>query len=259
MLEKAQKKLITSLSQKKYRDRHGLFVAEGPKLVHDLLTSGMTPEILVSVHNESFFQELKDPKAVYRVDEAELKKLSFLKTPQGILGVFKKPEKKFHFGDHANDLTLCLDGIQDPGNMGTILRLADWFGIPFIVCSPDSADVFNPKVVQASMGALARVSVHYTALAQFCADSSNQFHLPVFGTFMEGENIFSTHLPDQGLIIMGNEGQGIRPETEETVTTRLSIPSYGTGHTGMESLNAGVATAIVCAEFRRQNAFSARS
>ncbi|MFW6043369.1 MAG: TrmH family RNA methyltransferase [Marinilabiliaceae bacterium] len=257
MLEKAQKKLITSLSQKKYRDKQGLFVAEGPKLVDDLLTSGMTPEILVSVHDDHFYPNLTDTSVFYPVDETEFKKISFLKTPQGVLGVFRKPSQTFHFGDHANDLTLCLDGIQDPGNMGTILRLADWFGIPFIVCSTDCADVFNPKVVQASMGALARVDVHYTPLAEFCTASSDQLHLPVFGTFMEGEDIFSTHLPDRGLIIMGNEGQGIRPETEETVTTRLSIPSFGTAHTGMESLNVAVATAIVCAEFRRQNAFTA--
>ncbi|MGM0377419.1 MAG: TrmH family RNA methyltransferase, partial [Bacteroidota bacterium] len=253
MLEKAQKKLITSLSQKKYRDKHGLFVAEGPKLVHDLLTSGMTPEILVSGHDNSFFPHLTDTTVLHTVDEAELKKLSFLKTPQGVLAVFKKPAQTFHFGDHANDLTLCLDGIQNPGNMGTILRLADWFGIPWIVCSPDSADVFNPKVVQASMGSLSRVAVHYTRLTEFCHDSSTQLQLPVFGTFMEGENIFSTQLPDKGLIIMGNEGQGIRPETEETVTSRLSIPDFGSASTGMESLNVAVATAIVCAEFRRQN------
>ncbi len=257
MLEKAQKKLITSLSQKKYRDKYGLFVAEGPKLIHDLLTSGMTPEILVSTHNNNIFPSLKDNTVHHTIGEAELKKISFLKTPQGVLGVFRKPAQTFRFGDHANDLTLCLDGIQDPGNMGTILRLADWFGIPFIVCSPDSADVFNPKVVQSSMGALARVTVYYIPLAKFCRDSSIHLHLPVFGTFMEGENIFSTSLPDKGLIIMGNEGKGIRMETEEAVTTRLGIPAFGAAHSGMESLNVAVATAIVCAEFRRQNAFSA--
>jgi len=255
MLEKAQKKMITSLSQKKYRDRHGLFIAEGPKLIHDLLATGIEPEILVYVYDDSFLPHHKHTNVLYKIEEAELNKISLLRTPQGVLGVFKKPEQTFRFGEHTNDLILCLDGIQDPGNLGTILRLAEWFGIPRIVCSPDCADVFNPKVVQASMGALARIKVHYAHLAKFCHDSSSLFQLPVFGTFMDGDNIFSTPLPDKGLIIMGNEGQGIRPETEKNVTTRLSIPEFGPHPSGLESLNVAVATAIVCAEFRRQNTY----
>ena len=255
MLGKNQIKLITSLTQKKYRDKHGLFIAEGPKLIQDLLSSGIRPHQLLTTHDKEFALQEAGITQFQTIEETEMKKISLLKTPQGMLGVFKKPGQNFRFGDHRNDLTLCLDGIQDPGNMGTILRLADWFGFSPIVCSMDSADVFNPKVVQASMGALGRVSVHYTDLAQFCLSSASELKLPVFGTFMDGENIYTAQLPEKGLIIMGNEGQGIRPETADAVTSRLAIPGFSSHPTEMESLNVAVATAIVCAEFKRQITF----
>ncbi|MFO8001641.1 MAG: RNA methyltransferase [Marinilabilia sp.] len=256
MVGKSKKKLITSLSQKKYRDRTGLFVAEGPKLVNDLLASGLQPELLFST-GEDILTSQSHELTPEIIDDQSLKKISFLKSPQNVLAVFKKPAERFHFGDHANRLTLALDGVRDPGNMGTILRLADWFGFSHIVCSHDSADVFNPKVVQASMGALGRVTVHYTELDAFCRQSSEELKMPVFGTFMDGENIYTTSLPSQGLIVMGNEGSGITHAVQKTLTSRLSIPSFGEHpHSGMESLNVAMATAVVCAEFRRQNMFA---
>jgi TrmH family RNA methyltransferase len=179
----------------------------------------------------------------------ELQKISFLKTAQKILAVFKKPSPTFEFGQHDNQLLLCLDGIQDPGNLGTIIRLADWFGISTVVCSEDTADVFNPKVVQASMGAISRVEVIYTDLPEFCRKTVQELNMEVFGTFMEGKNIYSLDTPSSGLIVMGNEGQGIRPATEKFVTQKIAIPSFSKG--GMESLNVGIAAAIVCSEFRR--------
>jgi TrmH family RNA methyltransferase len=252
MVEKSKKKLIFSLSQKKYRDKTGLFVAEGPKLVNDLLDAGINEEIILTTDRNI----LKSGKRKYHVDvvdSRELKQVSFLKTPQKILAVLKKPEFTFTFGEHSENLTLCLDGIQDPGNMGTILRLADWFGIPYVVCSKDTADVFNPKVVQASMGAFARVKVLYTDLSAFCFRSARELNLPVFGTFMHGENIYSASLSQKGIIVLGNEGKGIRPETEKAVTRRLSIPNFNRQHaiSTMESLNVGMAASVICSEFRR--------
>ncbi|PWD98431.1 RNA methyltransferase [Marinilabilia rubra] len=252
MVGKSKKKLIASLSQKKYRDKHGLFVAEGPKLVNDLLDSGLSPEFIICTEKNIILNSRFH--GVAELSEAsEIRKISFLKTPQNILCVFQKPETSFTFGDHSQSMSLCLDGIQDPGNMGTILRLADWFGISSIICSPDTVDVFNPKVVQASMGALGRVNLHYTPMAEFCKKSAQELNLPVFGTFMNGENIYKSDLPSKGLIILGNEGKGIRPETEQYITRKLTIPRFpkGNNSSGMESLNVGVAAAIVCSEFKR--------
>ncbi len=248
MIGKTKKKLISSLSQKKFRDKTGLFVAEGPKLVNDLLSAKIYPEIIIST-DVSLLQDNRQEFITEIITEEELQKISFLKTPQKILAVFKKPSPQFKFGQHVNQLSLGLDGIQDPGNMGTIIRLADWFGISTIVCSKDTADLFNPKVVQASMGAIARVEVVYTDLEEFCRKTTHELKMEVFGTFMDGTSIYSMELPPSGLIVMGNEGRGIRPETKQFVTQKIAIPSFSQG--GMESLNVGIAAAIICSEFRR--------
>ncbi len=252
MVGKTQKKAITALAQKKYRDKTGLFVAEGPKLVIDLYKSGISP-CRIFTTDKQLGHQFNENIDVDIISNDDLRKMSFLKNPQTVLGLFQKPQWNFLIDSFSQELTLCLDGIQDPGNMGTILRVADWFGFKSIVCSTDSVDVFNPKVVQASMGAIGRVKIHYTNLPEFCQQCTTQLKLPVFGTFMDGENIYQTKLPDKGLIITGNEGNGIRPETETFVTTRLAIPRWPKpdGSQGMESLNAGVATAIVCSEFKR--------
>lgn len=246
-----KKKQIRSLAQKKYRDRWQMFVAEGPRLVNDLMRSGMVPQLLFTTD----LQMVEQPELIQElqlISDEELKKISLLKTPQKIVAVFKKPTFNNDPEKMKQGLTLCLDGIQDPGNLGTILRLADWFGLSQIICSTDTADVFNPKVVQASMGALARVQVIYTSLIEFCSMARQQHNLPVFGTFMEGENIYGTPLPGKALIVMGNEGAGIRSGVAGEVTRRLTIPSFRhNSHVAAESLNVAVAAAIVCSEFKR--------
>ena len=229
MLSKSQIKFIKSLSQKKYRDESGCFLAEGNKLVSDLLP---------------FFD-----CALFLDEPSEISKVSLLKTPQAMLAVFKQAQYQLEHADLSGKLTLVLDCIQDPGNLGSIIRISDWFGIENIICSSDSADVYNPKTVQATMGALARVKVHYTDLPDFLEKNKT---LPVYGTFLEGDNIYTKKLSREGLIIMGNEGNGISSSIEKFVKARLYIPNFPAGQAVSESLNVAAATAITCAEFRRQ-------
>ena len=241
--------------RKKGRDNSGLFLAEGQKLVADLINAGMEPDLLVATKHWSPYgitPHIPEPEIV---SDNDFKKLSHLKTPQNVLALFKQPEWNFDKLKCRENLILGLDGIQDPGNMGTILRIADWFGIYDVVCSIDTADVFNPKVVQATMGAIARVRVHYLNLEQFCEEyksSGNQ----VYGTFLEGDNIYTSHLEKKGVIIIGNEGNGIRPEIEKIVSQKITIPSFSEQEICTESLNAGVAAAIVCSEFRKKGSHS---
>lgn len=238
---------------KKMRDQHNLFLAEGPKIIGDLMEFGLRPHFLVGTH-----QWIPPAQVTHNecetivLTEEEFRKLSFLKTPQHVLGLFPKPEYPFNNSAINDSLVLALDGIQDPGNMGTIIRLADWFGINHLICSHDTVDIFNPKVVQASMGAVVKVAVHYTDLPSFCKDYRASSGNPVYGTFMNGNNLFNQQLRTKGIIVMGNEGNGIRPETEKQVTERITIPDFSQTGKISESLNVGVATAIVCAEFRRQ-------
>jgi TrmH family RNA methyltransferase len=179
----------------------------------------------------------------------DIEKASLLKNPQEVIAVFAQPVVRLEKESLENNLTLVLDGIQDPGNLGTIIRLADWFGIRNLICSTDTADVYNPKTVQASMGGIAHVKVFYELLPDFL---DNWKDLPVYGTFLDGETIYDEKLAAAGFIVMGNEGNGIRPEVESRITRRLYIPPFPPGTKSTESLNVGVATAVVCAEFRRQ-------
>ena len=248
MLSKNKIKLITSLSLKKFRDETGLFVAEGTKLVTDLATT-FHCELLIS--NQQRVEEVKAiPADEYNVaDDEQLQKISSQKHPQGVIAVFRKStstaptEQEFE-----SQLMLALDDIQDPGNLGTIIRLADWFGIKNIFCSELSADTYGSKVVQATMGALARVNIHYLNLEDFLSGLNN---IPVYGTFLEGKNIYSEKLSENGIIVMGNEGNGISPKIEKLVTNKLLIPNFPKNAPTSESLNVAVATAIVCSEFRR--------
>ena len=236
MLSKNQAKLIRSLEQKKNRERERLFVAEGPKVVGDLLAAGFKARILLD-------------------DEEEVRKVSFLQHPQGVLAVFEmKPE---HSGTPdnpesqlypAHTLALALDGIQDPGNLGTIIRIADWFGIETIYCSKGTADVYNPKVVQATMGSIARVNVVYTDLAELIDRLPED--TPIYGTLLDGENIYEQTLSTHGLIIMGNEGNGISPAIRKKITHKLLIPNFNTNPKGADSLNVAIATAITLSEIR---------
>ncbi|MEA4936508.1 MAG: RNA methyltransferase [Paludibacter sp.] len=249
MLSKNKIKLITSLAHKKYRDETGLFIAEGTKLVSDLATTFHCELLVIATGKESISKEIKASEKIV-VDEDILTKLSTQKNPQGVLGLFRKRDTTIPSQQElANQLVLALDDIQDPGNLGTIIRLADWFGIKNIFCSELTADAYGPKVVQASMGALTRVNLHYVNLPAFLSEMKN---IPVYGTFLKGKNIYSEKLSKNGIIVMGNEGNGISSKIEKLVTNKLLIPNFPADAPTSESLNVAVATAIVCSEFRRK-------
>lgn len=239
MVSKSQIKLITSLAQKKYRSRHGLFVVEGLKSIREFIAANFTLEILFTTGEHFNVSTSK----LNEVNEAALKKISFLKTPQKALAVFKIPEEK---NMDFPQFYLALDGIRNPGNLGTIIRLCDWFGLQNLVCSKDTVDCFNPKVVQASMGSLARVNVVYTGLANHLESSG----LPVFGAFMDGENVYTSTLPGQGILVMGNEANGVSEEILPLITNKISIPQFGEIQE-TESLNVATASAILMSEFKR--------
>jgi len=249
MISLSKIKLIKSLEQKKFRDETGLFIAEGTKLILDLL-SVFQCSILVGTHD--WLSENKDVIAteIIEIEAREFTKISNQKSPQGVLAVFKKRDDTWKPEDLIQKLTLALDDIQDPGNLGTIVRIADWFGITDVFCSEHTADVYNPKTIQATMGALARVRVHSVVLVEFL--KACPLNVPVYGTFMDGENVYNKPLSSHGIIVMGNEGNGISNEIESLVTDRLLIPNYPVGQLTSESLNVGVATALICAEFRRR-------
>lgn len=243
-------KEIKSLEQKKYRKRTGLFVAEGPKLVLDLLGSFEPVYILVTPRWLNQHPGLL-PEDVETdiVPQEELTRSSLQQHPQDILCLFRIPQYEASLAQEAQrSLVLALDGVQDPGNLGTIVRLADWFGIQDVFCSPLTADIYSPKAVQATMGAMARVRVHYTQLPE----ELQGFQGPVYGTFLGGEDIYHTELTQKGVIVMGNEGNGISAEMADCVTHRLFIPPYPADVPTSESLNVAMATAITLSEFRRR-------
>lgn len=240
MVSKNQIKLITSLQQKKYRIANKLFFAEGVKGIQELLDSDFELDHLYTTQND-FDEVSKEKKTI--ISENDLKKITALATPNSCLAVFKMPTEKPVL---ETGLIVALDSIRDPGNLGTILRLCDWFGIQQVLCSKETVDVYNPKVVQATMGSIARVNINYIDLNAFLTTTK----LPIFGTFMDGSNIYKSELPKQGIIIMGNEANGISMELEKLVTSRLTIPRFGNLQK-TESLNVATATAIVLSEFRR--------
>lgn len=250
MLSKNDIKIIKSLEHKKFREEKKLFVAEGHKLVGELL--GIYDCILVAASNDWIDRQKNIPaQRVETVTPDELKRASLLRSPQDILAVFRIPCHNTSIASSASkNLVLALDDIQDPGNLGTIVRIADWFGIKEIFCSKGTADIYNPKAVQATMGAMARVKTHYIDLAKEI--SSLPASVPVFGTFLNGDIIYDTQLSGNGVIIMGNEGNGISSEVEKSVNRRLFIPNWPAGEPTSESLNVAIATAIVCSEFRRR-------
>ena len=240
MVSKNQIKLITSLQQKKYRFAHQLFFAEGIKVIQELVESNFELVHLYTTQND--FEKVSNEQKTI-IPEADLKKITALATPNSCLALFKIPAEKKII---ESGLILALDSIRDPGNLGTILRLCDWFGIDQLICSKQTVDIYNPKVVQATMGSIARVNVNYIDLEKFVS----QTQLPVFGTFMDGNNIYKTNLPQEGIVIMGNEANGISPEIEKLIQNRLTIPRFGTLQK-TESLNVATATAIILSEFCR--------
>lgn len=251
-LSKNKIKYIHSLELKKVRKEERMFLAEGNKLVGDLL--GHFPCHFLAATTQWLKNRQKDITAneIVEVSQDELTRASLLKTPQQVLAIFEQPNYMLQTDIVLHKLCLALDDVQDPGNLGTIVRLADWFGIDDIICSPNTVDIYNPKAIQATMGGIARVKVHYTPLPDFIRSLKNA---PVFGTFLNGENIYTQPLPQHGLIIMGSEGTGIGKEVESLVNRRLYIPNYPQGTETSESLNVAIATAVVCAEFRRQAAW----
>ena len=282
MISKNQIKYIRQLEQKKFRRREGLFVAEGTKVVGDLLAAGFTPTQLFAT--EKWIQEnqpqlrsqssSKGPAGFTPspVTDEELRRVSFQQHPQQVLALFPLPSTTVpepvalelcslategtqegpHFSLFTlhSSLAIALDGVQDPGNLGTIIRIADWFGISTIICSDDTVDAWNPKVVQATMGSIARVNIIYTDLPALLDSLPADF--PVYGTLLDGDNIYTQPLTAEGLIIMGNEGNGISDAVRQRVNRRLLIPDFHQGATA-DSLNVAIATAITCSEFRRRS------
>lgn len=256
MISKNRLKYVRSLEMKKYRKAEGVFVAEGHKLVGDLLDVfeckylAATNEWL-SANAAWVDRQRRSGVEVDEVTDEELKRASFQETPQQVLAVFKQLTYEVDVNEVARkQLCLVLDDVQNPGNLGTIVRLADWFGIEHIFCSKGCADIYNPKTVQATMGGIARVQVHEADLPELLSRLDKD--IPVYGTFLDGENIYGKELENRGLIVMGNEGKGVSKEVAAFVTERLYIPNYPEGRETSESLNVAIATAIVCAEFRRR-------
>ena len=249
-LSKNRIKYIRSLELKKNRKADKVFLAEGPKLVGDLLGHFRCRLLIATAEWLSAHKHLP-VEDVTEVSEEELSRASLLKTPQQVLAVFEQPDEAMDASVIGRSLCLALDDVQDPGNLGTIIRLADWFGIEHIFCSPNTVDVYNPKTVQATMGGIARVKLHYTSLPELIGSLKD---IPVYGTFLDGENMYTQPLSAYGLIVMGNEGNGIGKEVEQLINRKLYIPNYPSERETSESLNVAIATAVVCAEFRRQAA-----
>lgn len=244
-MTRAELQLVRSLADKRGRTESGLFVAEGAKLISELRASHLRVRRIYAL--EGIFEG----PDVETVTPHEMERLSLLKTPNNSLALIEIPRYRLADAAPERQLVLALDEVQNPGNLGTIIRLADWFGIRDIVCSENSADCFNPKVVQATMGAILRVRVHYTDLAAWLAAAAARA-VPVYGTFLEGENIYTADLSAAGIVVMGNEGRGVSEAAARSVTRKLLIPPYPADRRTTESLNVAMATGIVCAEFRRR-------
>lgn len=246
MLTKATAKLIQSLKDKRHRQESGLFVIEGAKILAEVPDSKITLKSLFATRswlevNETFFPNVDKVE----VTEQQLKQISFLQTPQQVLALAYLPQPSVRMDEWQSGFTIVLDTLQDPGNLGTIIRIADWYGIQHIVCSRESVDVHNPKVIQATMGSFLRVEVVYTDLEEFFTHNT----LPVYGALMNGESLYTTTLAPKALLLIGNEGTGIDASLMKFISHPITIPRIG----GAESLNAGIATAILCDAYARQN------
>ncbi|MDT0553248.1 TrmH family RNA methyltransferase [Urechidicola vernalis] len=240
MLSKNQIKLIKSLHQKKYRTKNNLFIVEGVKGVNEFLNSHFSLEKLFCTEN---FSNQLDSEIVEVISAVELKKISNLNSPNEVLGIFKIPKPK---KQDLEKFSIVLDEINDPGNLGTIIRLCDWFGVEQLICSENTVDCYNSKVVQSTMGSLSRVSIIYTDIKQFIKYSN----LPIYAAMMNGENVYKASLPENGILVMGNEANGISSEVSELITNKIAIPKFGKTQL-TESLNVATATAILLSEFKR--------
>ncbi|TKC10848.1 RNA methyltransferase [Pedobacter polaris] len=245
MLSKSQISFIKSLHQKKYRKENGIFIIEGIKSITEFINSSY--QIHSIYYTSQYLPLLPQNTAnikLFEVNNAELEKISTLQTPQGILALIHTPlQQKLYPKNLQNSFSLVLDNVQDPGNFGTIIRTADWFGIRYIICSENTVEAYNPKTVQSTMGSLCRVNIVYTNLASFLSETT----LPVFGALLNGNDIYKTDWGKEGLILLGNEGHGIGEELIEKITEPVTIPNFGKA----ESLNVAVSAAIFCSELRR--------
>lgn len=250
MLSKNQISDLTALHQKKFRKQTGTFLAEGDKVVRDLLRSDFK---VVAVYGTAEkleeFGSLLHGLVVHPVDEKDLERITTLTTPQHILAVVAEPEGGMEM-DLSGGLKLVLDGIKDPGNLGTLIRIADWFGIDEVICSEDCVEVYNPKVIQSAMGSVFRVRVQSRNLISLLEENKKDYHLPVYGTLLNGASIFSEKLADNGYILLGNEAEGISPEVKKYITHAITIPGFSKASHGPDSLNVAVAGGIVAAFFR---------
>jgi len=239
-ISKSQLKIITSLSQKKYRQKHQLFIAEGLKVVNELLNSSFKVDTLFATDD---FQTDISLDKVIRISDKDLQKISNLKAPNKVLGLFVIPDEK---PLQKNGLTIVLDTINDPGNLGTIIRLCDWFGVSQLLCSVETVDCYNQKVVQASMGSLTRISIKYIDIEIYLKETN----LPTFIADMDGENVYKSALPKEAILIMGNEANGVSDKIKTLIKNKISIPRFGENQE-TESLNVATATAILLSEFKR--------
>ena len=251
MLSKHLTNIIQNLEKKKFREKYNLFKIEGEKLVQELFLSDMKVDTLIA--RPSWIERNRQKAQSYNtieVNEIEMGRVSNFKSLPEVIALAQIPVKEHLPEEIKNELSIVLNGIQDPGNLGTILRLSDWFGVRHVFCDHDCANIFNPKSVQASMGAIFRVNVFYLDLVEFIPQFVDQ-NFPCYGAFLEGENIYRTELRTKGFIVMGNEGNGISPEIERFVTRKITIPSFAHSPYSTESLNVGVATGIILSEFKR--------
>ncbi|WP_162126467.1 RNA methyltransferase [Flavobacterium phycosphaerae] len=242
MVSKNQIKLITSLQHKKYRNEEQLFLAEGVKVIQELLLSNFVLEHLFVT--EDIFPKVTTSQKTM-IKEQDMKRISALSSPSSCLALFKIPKET---NVENSGLIVALDDIRDPGNLGTIIRLCDWFGVKQLICSKETVDSYNPKVIQSTMGSIARVKVNYLDLEEYLSKSQ----LPVFGTFMDGKNVYKETLPTEGILVLGNEANGISAVLEKSIKNRIAIPRFGDLQQ-TESLNVATATAIFLSEFKRNS------
>ena len=244
-MTKAEIQFIRSLSDKRTRDAEHLFIAEGDKLVEEIRNSAFPIRRIYTTRPDIKGEDVE------HIEKRDMERISQLKTATDTLAVVEQP--RYRLDIDSNSLILALDGVQNPGNLGTIIRLADWFGIKDIVCSKECADCYNPKVVQATMGAILRVRVHYVDDLAYLLSSAKTKGMPIYGTLLTGENIYTTNIENRGIIVMGNEGRGLTPECCTTLTHQLLIPPYPADAPTSESLNVAMATGIILSEFRRRS------
>jgi len=259
MISKNKIKFINSLKKKKYREIHRVFFAEGEKLADELIKSNIKITEIFATKNwlDENYNKLQNLKIeITEITENELESISSLTTPNKVFVLAEQPEYDYKSEAIETKLSILLDNISDPGNLGTIIRIADWFGIETIFCTPESVDLYNPKVVQSTMGAICRIKVYYTDFPQLIEEYRGIKDFNVYGTLLDGENIYNENLSQKGFIIMGSESHGISEKIRPLINKKLFIPNFSSGKATSESLNISIATGIVCSEFRRRSDYS---